>query len=172
MLKGFTVSTDNPDHLMLFREHVSRKAASKGRAVLEGVGLDSSKIEACFNSNPLKEEEAVQTGLIRWSEGQGYKLPTWAALLDAMKYAKLAQQDIQDLEEKLTHKTVRSLYKRLFLYILVFVCSFIIVYVHGYMYVYKCDSTCICTGSQGDLPICTCMAKTQLSFPQEEHMKA
>lgn len=101
---------------MLFREHVSRKAASKGRAVLEGVGLDAPKIKACFNSHPLDEEEAVQEGLIMWSEGHcSHRLPTWAVLLEAMLYAELAQQDVQGLEEKLRHTAVRCLHDGVYL---------------------------------------------------------
>ena len=56
---------------------MSRKAANKGRAILEGVGLDTEAIEACFSSHPLNEEEAVQAGLTKWSAGQSHKPPTW-----------------------------------------------------------------------------------------------
>ena len=85
---------------MLFRTYVSRNAAGKGRAVLEGVGLDSSIIEACFQNNPLSTEEAIQAGLVRWKDGQG--LPsTWKVLVDAMDYAEVAQQHIEGLKAKL-----------------------------------------------------------------------
>ena len=56
---------------MLFRKHVSRRAADKGMAVLEGVGLDATTIQTCFEDNPHKIEEVVQNGLTKWSEGQG-----------------------------------------------------------------------------------------------------
>ena len=56
---------------------MSRKAANKGRAILEGVGLDTEAIEACFSRHPQNEEEAVQAGLTVWSAGQSHKLPTW-----------------------------------------------------------------------------------------------
>ena len=56
---------------------MSRKAANKGRAILEGVGLEAEDIEACFSSHPLNEEEAVQAGLIKWSAGQSHKPPSW-----------------------------------------------------------------------------------------------
>ena len=92
-------SADRPDHLILFRKYVSRQAAKIGRAVLEGVGLDSGTIKACF-SNP-SEEEVVQDGLIRWKDGQGTQPPTWCVLLDAMEYAYIAQEHVQGLKRKL-----------------------------------------------------------------------
>ena len=85
---------------MLFRTYVSRNAAGKGRAILEGVGLDSSTIEACFQNNPLNIEEAVQAGLIRWKDGQGLP-PTWKVLIDALEYAAVAKQHIDGLKAKL-----------------------------------------------------------------------
>ena len=93
---------DRPDYLILFRTYVSRNAAGKGRAVLEGVGLDSSAIEACFQGNPLKDEEAVQAGLIKWTDG-GRKVfpPTWGVLIGAMEYAGVGQQYIAGLKTKL-----------------------------------------------------------------------
>ena len=94
----FTLSTDHPDHLILFRKYVSRKAAGKGRAVLEGVGLDSETIGACFSS--LNEEEAVQAGLIKWCGGLGNKLPSWRVLFAAMEYAQIAQQHVHDLKKE------------------------------------------------------------------------
>ena len=95
--KCFTLSADHPDHLILFRKYVSRKAAGKGRAVLEGVGLDSETIEACFRSHPETEEEAVQAGLVKWCGGQGKKPPTWQMLFAAMEYAQIAQQHVHEL---------------------------------------------------------------------------
>ena len=86
---------------MLFREYVSRKAAGKGRAVLEGVGLDSARIERCFGDNPGCEEAAVQAGLDVWSGGHSRKQPIWEVLLAAMKYAQIATQDIQGLKQEL-----------------------------------------------------------------------
>ena len=85
-------SADHPDQLKLFRERVSRAAAGKGRAVLEGVGLKAAQITACFRAHPLDEEEGIQRGLIEWSGGQGYQPPTWAVLLKAMSYAKVEQE--------------------------------------------------------------------------------
>ena len=96
-----TLSTDRPEHLMLIRTHVSRTAAGKGRAVLEGVGLTYTAISACFTSHPQNEEEAVQLGLTKWIGGQGQRPPTWAVLLEAMDYAQIAQQDVEGLEKKL-----------------------------------------------------------------------
>lgn len=86
---------------MLLRTHVSRTAAGKGNAVLEGVGLDTKLIRACFNSNPKKEQEAVQEGLITWTEGQGRQPATWAILIEAMEYAEIGIQPIKDLKKKL-----------------------------------------------------------------------
>ena len=88
---------------MLLRTYVSRKAAGKGRAVLEGVRLDSDTIESCFQSNPLNEEGAVQAGLIRWKDGQG-RSPTWKVLVEAMEYAEVAQQHIVGLKAALSPK--------------------------------------------------------------------
>ena len=97
-------SADHPDHLILFRKYVNRKAVTKGRAVLEGVGLLTETIDACFTSHPLDEEGAVQAGLTKWSGGQGRQPPTWEVLISAMEYAKIAQQHIEDLRKGLcTH---------------------------------------------------------------------
>ena len=86
---------------MLFRMYVSRKTAGKGRAVLEGVGLDSYTVELCFRANPLDEEQAVQEGLTRWIEGLSTQPPTWGVLIKAMEYAGIAQQHIQGLKATL-----------------------------------------------------------------------
>ena len=94
-MKCRAFSADHPDHLILFRTFVSRKAATKGRAVLEGVGLVTETIDACFSSHPL-DEEAVQAGLTRWCGGQGRQPPTWEVLISAMEYAKIAQQHIEE----------------------------------------------------------------------------
>ena len=100
-VKSLTFSSDHPRYLMLFRKHVSRTAADKGRAVLEGVGLDAPRIRTCFEDHIKSVEEAVHTGLIKWCEGQGLQPPTWKVLLHAMSHAEIAQQDIQNLETDL-----------------------------------------------------------------------
>ena len=92
---------DHPDQLLLFRTYVSRTAATRGRAILEGVGLVTMTIAACFSSNPLDDEEAVQDGLTRWSSGQGHQPPTWEVLISAMEYAAIAQQHIEALKKRL-----------------------------------------------------------------------
>lgn len=97
----FVFSADHPRHLRFFRIHVSRAAAGKGRAVLEGVGLHTATIGPCFEDNPQDVESAVQAGLTKWIEGTGYQPPTWQVLLDAMEYAQIAQQHIQDLKADL-----------------------------------------------------------------------
>ena len=86
--------------VMLFRAYVSRKAAGKGRAILEGVGLLPEVIEMCYVDNPQQEEEAVQSGLLTWRNGGGDE-PTWAVLLEAMKYAEIGVQHVKSLEEEL-----------------------------------------------------------------------
>ena len=87
---------------MVFRMFVSRKAAGKGRAILEGVGLDAPAIKACFRSNPLDDEEAVQDGLIKWTEGGRQVFPpTWGVLIGAIEYAGVGQQYIAGLKTKL-----------------------------------------------------------------------
>ena len=100
-VKSLPFCADHPGYLMLFRKHVSRRAADKGRAVLEGVGLDASTIRTCFEDNPRNIQEAVQTGLTKWSEGQGLQPPTWKVLLQAMSYSEIAQKHIRDLETEL-----------------------------------------------------------------------
>ncbi len=100
-VKCCAFSADRPDQLMLFRTYVSRKAATKGRAVLEGVELLTETIDACFSSHPLDEEGAVQAGLVKWSDGQGLQPPTWQVLLEAMTFAQIAQEHVQGLKKTL-----------------------------------------------------------------------
>ena len=80
---------------------MSRNAASKGRAVLEGVGLKAPSIQASFN--PKNDEEgAVQDGLIKWRGGhEGFQPPTWGVLIEAIEYAQIDQQAIDGLKNKL-----------------------------------------------------------------------
>ena len=100
-MKSLSFSADHPRHLMLFRRHISRRAAGNGRAVLEGVGLDAPTIAACFTAHPLKEEEAVQEGLTKWCGGKGFQPPTWRVLVEAIAFAEIAQQDIEGLKKDL-----------------------------------------------------------------------
>ena len=97
-VKSPSFSADHPDYLMLFRTYVSQNAAGKGRAVLEGVGLSAPTIKACFHSKPLNDEQAVQEGMIRWSEGKDTKPPTWEVLIVAMNYAGISEQKITGLK--------------------------------------------------------------------------
>ena len=95
-------SADHPRHRMLFRKYVSRKAAAKGRAVLEALGLNTDTINECSTSHPLNEEEAVQEGLTKWCGGSnGFQPPTWGVLIEAIEFAELAQQDIDGLKATL-----------------------------------------------------------------------
>ena len=100
-MKDFVVTTVCQSHVKLFRTYVSKNAAGKARAVLEGVGLDASTIAACFRANPKNDEETVQEGLTRWCGGKGTQPPTWGILIGAMVYAEIAQQHIQDLKDEL-----------------------------------------------------------------------
>ena len=101
-VKSLSFFTDHPRHLMLFRRHISRRAAGKGRAVLEGVGLDAPTIAACFTAHPLNEEGAVQEGLTKWCGGAGFQPPTWGVLVEAIEFAHIAQQDIEALKRALS----------------------------------------------------------------------
>ena len=85
-------------YAVVFRKYVSRKAAGKGRAVLEGLGLAPETVEACFVNNPLNEEAAVQDGLNKWREGHHGHSPTWKVLVGAMVYAGVAVQHIEGLK--------------------------------------------------------------------------
>ena len=88
-------------YAIVFRKYVSRKAAGKGRSILEGLGLAPETIEACFVNNPLNEESAVQDGLNKWREGHHGRTPTWKVLIDAMDYAGVAVQHIEGLKTEL-----------------------------------------------------------------------
>ena len=85
---------------MMLRKFVSRVAAGKGRAILEGLGLPAGTREMCFVNNPSNVEEAIQYGLLQWKNGQGYS-PTWEVLLKAMAYAEVAVQDVEKLKEEI-----------------------------------------------------------------------
>ena len=98
---GVTFSADRSDHLALFRRHVSRNAAGRGRALLDGLELDVGRIAMCFNTHSYNEEEAVQQGLTYWIEGAGVQPPTWTVLLDAMNYAGLARRHVDNLQADL-----------------------------------------------------------------------
>ena len=100
-MKSLPVIAEHREHLLLFRIHVSRTAASNGRAILEGVGLDTATIDACFVNNPNDVGESVQAGLKAWSGGQGRQPPTWDVLLRAMEYAEVPQRHIQGLKTDL-----------------------------------------------------------------------
>ena len=49
-------------------------------AVLDALGVSADMITACFIGNP-RNEEAVQTGLTKWLDGQGKQRPTWGFFL-------------------------------------------------------------------------------------------
>ena len=87
-------------YAVLFRKYVSRQGAGKGKAILEWVGLSPQEIKLCYQSNPSNEEEAIQDGLIKWWETHGDRC-TWQVLLDAMRFAGIAQQHCTELVEEL-----------------------------------------------------------------------
>ena len=103
-MKNLSFPPDCPGYLMLFRKYVSRRASGKGRAVLEGVGLDTPTIAACYSA-PENEEEAVQDGLTRWAEGKGFQPPTWKVIVEAVEYTEIAQEDIQSLKKAIKQPT-------------------------------------------------------------------
>ena len=80
---------------------MSRKSAGKGHAVLEGVGLAPETVRACYSKHPFSEEEAVQEGLIMWSEGHHGKTCTWKVLLGAMVYAGIGEKHCTGLRKEL-----------------------------------------------------------------------
>ena len=89
---------DHPRYLILFRTYVSRRAAGGGRAVLEGLGIDTREINTLIGDNPNDMESAVQAGLIKWSGGN---TPTWKILCEAMDFAEVPVQDIKGLKDAL-----------------------------------------------------------------------
>ena len=57
-------------------------------------------IDLCYQDNLRNEEEAVQGGLKRWIAKQGDH-GTWQVLLEAMKFAGIAQHHCTELVEEL-----------------------------------------------------------------------
>ena len=99
--EGPALSAGRPGYSKLFRIHVSRKAARKAKAVLEGLGLDQPTINACVTAHPFDDQAIGQDGLTRWCGGKGRQPPTWGTLIQAMEYAQIDQQDVQGLKEEL-----------------------------------------------------------------------
>ncbi len=88
------------NYAVLFRKHVSRQGAGKGKAILECLRLTREQIQLCYESNPLNEEEAIQDGLHKWQETQGDHC-TWQDLLEAMKFAGIAEQHCKELVQEI-----------------------------------------------------------------------
>ena len=82
---------------------MSRQSAGKGRAVLEGVGLDAETIAMFYVNHPLNEEEAVHCSLLEWANGKArsHRLTTWEVLIGAMEHGRIGVQDIDKLKEEL-----------------------------------------------------------------------
>ena len=93
---------------MLFRKYVSRTAAGSGRAVLEGVGLPNETILMCYSKSFQNEEEAIQSGLMKWRDGGGDR-PIWAVLVEAMDYAQIGVQHIEAMKRVLLKGAVWQL---------------------------------------------------------------
>ena len=91
---------DHRQCAMLFRRYVSRTAAGSGRAVLEGVGLTPETIQRCYTDWPHNEEDAIQSGLMKWRNGSEDNT-TWAVLIEAMDYAQIGTQHIEAMKKEL-----------------------------------------------------------------------
>ena len=78
---------------------MSKKAAGRGRALLEVLGFDTADIDSFYEDNPRKGENAVQAGLLEWVGRPPPK--TWKVLIDAMGDAGIAQQHTEGLKERL-----------------------------------------------------------------------
>ena len=89
---------------MMLRTFVSKMAAGKGRALLEGLGLTAEMRDTCYINNPSNVEEAIQSGLLEWRKGSGSS-PTWEVLLKAMDHAGIAVQHIAKLKEEILKGT-------------------------------------------------------------------
>ena len=83
---------------------MSKHATGKGELLLAALGLDRASIDAAYGSVEKTEISAVHDGLIRWSEGNARKRPTWQVLLNAMDDAEIAEKPCKELKEKLTGK--------------------------------------------------------------------
>ena len=54
----------------------------------------------CFSKSPQNEEEAIQSGLMKWRDGRGDST-TWAGLIEAMEYAQIGVQHIEAMKDEL-----------------------------------------------------------------------
>ena len=79
---------------------MSRRAAGKGRALLEKLGLAPERIALCYNKHHQDEEEVVQEGLYAWKDDVSSD-PTWKVLVEAMVYAGIGAQHVEELKEEL-----------------------------------------------------------------------
>ena len=93
---------------MLFRTHITKVAATRGCAILEGVGLPAEVMEMCYTKHHLNVEETVQSGFIKWRDDGGSS-PTWTVLLNAMEYADIGVQHVSKLKEELLKGAVCQL---------------------------------------------------------------
>ena len=100
ILLSLWMVTDSEGYPILLRTYVSRRSAGKGRALLEKLGLSPEKIALCYSKYPQDEEEAVQEGLYAWKDDVSSE-PTWKMLVDAMLYAGIGVQYVEELKEEL-----------------------------------------------------------------------
>ena len=87
----------------LLRIYVSQKAAGKDRALMDFLGLDQSRIQKHYANHPRNIVEAVQAALMEWAGSSPSK--TWKMLVDAMKQAEFAVQEVRGLTEELQKGT-------------------------------------------------------------------
>ena len=87
----------------LVRIYVSQKAAGKDRALMDFLGLDQSRIQKHYANHPRNIVEAVQAALMEWAGSSPSK--TWKMLVDAMKQAEFAVQEVRGLTEELQKGT-------------------------------------------------------------------
>ena len=100
ILLSLWMVTDSEGYPILLRTYVSRRSAGKGRALLEKLGLSPEKIALCYSKYPQDEEEVVQEGLYAWKDDVSSE-PTWKTLVDAMLYAGIGVQYVEELKEEL-----------------------------------------------------------------------
>ena len=91
-------------------------SAGKGKALLEKLGLAPETIALCY-SKTQDEEGAVQEGLFLWKDSADCD-HTWKELVEAMLYAGIGVQHVEELKEELYQNekgefTSRPLYLQL-----------------------------------------------------------
>lgn len=92
-----------PSHA--FQNLCEQQCSRQSKWVLEGIGLDTPTMDACFSAHPLSDEEIVHTSragqMERWPDLLPKQPPTWEVLITAMKNAKIDPMHSEELEESL-----------------------------------------------------------------------